>query len=192
VTGPAGGGEVRAVSLSDLSPKVRRRALALASFRVLLTWVVVTGAYFVLPLGHESTRQVVVRLVLDIGLMVAFIWWQSTRILHAAYPELRAIEALGSIVILFLVLFAALYLAMSNSDASTFSEPLNHTRALYFTTTVFASVGFGDITAETNGSQALVSTQMILDLVIFGAVVRLLVTAVRTGLHRSGRTTQEP
>jgi hypothetical protein len=192
VTGPAGGGEVRAVSLSDLSPKVRRRALALASLRVLLTWVVVTGAYFVLPLGHESTRQVVVRLVLDVGIMVAFIWWQSTRILHAAYPELRAIEALGSIVILFLVLFAALYLAMSNGDASTFSEPLNHTRALYFTTTVFASVGFGDITAETNGSQALVSAQMILDLVIFGAVVRLLVTAVRTGLHRSGRTIQEP
>ncbi|RYP86264.1 two pore domain potassium channel family protein [Nocardioides guangzhouensis] len=81
---------------------------------------------------------------------------------------------------------------MSNSAPSTFSEPLNHTRALYFTTTVFASVGFGDITAETDRSRALVSTQMILDLVILGAVVRRLVTAVRTRLHRSGTTRTTP
>jgi hypothetical protein len=54
--------------------------------------------------------------------------------------------------------------------------------ALYFTVTVFSTVGFGDITAKTDGARALVSVQMILDLILIASVARLLVTAARTSL----------
>jgi hypothetical protein len=153
-----------------------------------LEWIIIFGAFFILPIGHESTGRAVGRLVIDVALVATVIWWQASRIVKADYPQLRALEALGFILALFLALFAALYLAMSHNSASTFNEPLDHMRALYFTITVFSTVGFGDITAKTDTARAVVSAQMVLDLVIIGVVVRLLVTAARAGLGRSRGT----
>ena len=85
---------------------------------------------------------------------------------------------------MFVVLFASLYLSMSHSSGATFTQPLDHMGALYFTVTVFSTVGFGDITAKTDAARAVVTIQMILDLLLIGAVARLLVTAARTGLSR--------
>jgi hypothetical protein len=48
---------------------------------------------------------------------------------------------------------------------------------------VFSTVGFGDITPETNGARIVVSIQMLLDLVVLGAVVRLVVNAAKSGLE---------
>jgi voltage-gated potassium channel len=46
-------------------------------------------------------------------------------------------------------------------------------------------VGFGDIiTAHSDGVRAIVSVQMLLDLVVLGGLVRLLFRAARTGLSR--------
>jgi hypothetical protein len=53
-----------------------------------------------------------------------------------------------------------------------FTERLDHTRALYFTITVFSTVGFGDITPRADLARIIVSIQMLLDLVILGSVVR--------------------
>ena len=98
---------------------------------------------------------------------------------------MRAVEALGSVIPLFLVAFATGYLSLSHASADTFTEQLDHTRALYFTTTVFSTVGFGDITPKTDLARIIVSIQMLLDLVIIGAVVRLLLNAAQAGLARA-------
>ena len=51
---------------------------------------------------------------------------------------------------LFLLLFAANYFLMAQADLGNFNvDSLTRTDALYFTVTVFATVGFGDITATT-------------------------------------------
>jgi hypothetical protein len=50
----------------------------------------------------------------------------------------------------------------------------------------FARV-WGDIVPNTDPARILVSTQMLLNLVIIGAVVKLLATAARTGLERTRR-----
>jgi hypothetical protein len=171
-----------------MQPVERRRALLRVVASIVLAWIVIFGAFFILPIGHESTGRAIGRLVIDVALIGIVVWWEALRIVKADLPELRAMEALGFILALFLALFAALYLAMSHNSASTFTEPLDHMRALYFTITVFSTVGFGDITAKTDTARAIVSAQMVLDLVIIGVVVRLLVTAVRTGLGRSQDT----
>ena len=64
-----------------------------------------------------------------------------------------------------------------SGPAITFSEQLDHTRALYFAITVFSTVGFGDITPKTDLARIIVSIQMLLDMVIIGAVVCLLLNA---------------
>ena len=83
---------------------------------------------------------------------------------------------------LFLLVFAALYLALSRTTPSAFSQELDHTRALYFAITVFSTVGFGDITPTSNAARIVVSIQMLLDLVVIGLVVRLFINAAKSRL----------
>jgi hypothetical protein len=73
---------------------------------------------------------------------------------------------------------------MAAISASNFSEPMTRTDALYFTVTVFATVGFGDITAKTEAARLVVTGQMIVDLVTIALVVKVIVDAAKRG--RSG------
>lgn len=50
--------------------------------------------------------------------------------------------------------------------------------------TVFASVGFGDISAVSDGARLLVTVQMLLDLLLLGLVVRLFLSAVTRSQQR--------
>ena len=56
---------------------------------------------------------------------------------------------------------------------------------------MFATVGFGDIVAQTQAAMLLVSVQMLLDLVVLGVVVRLLLMAGQRGVQRK-RQGREP
>ena len=72
------------------------------------------------------------------------------------------------------MLFAWLYVAISQSDPHTFSEPLTRSGSLYFTITVLSTVGFGDITPVTDAARLLVAGQMLCDLVVIVIVVKLI------------------
>jgi hypothetical protein len=99
------------------------------------------------------------------------------RTIRAARP--RAIEALATSVPLFLLLFASAYVVMAKLSAGNFSQPLTRTDALYFTVTVLATVGFGDITAKTQTARLVVTAQMIADLVVIGLAIKVIVGAVQ-------------
>ncbi len=175
--------------LSDLNPAHRRWALLRTGAIVALCWIVLIGLYYSVPAGRDTATNAFPRLAVSLMLFAAVLAWQTSRIVDAELPELRAVQALGAIIPLFLVVFSTIYLSLSHTSASNFSEGLDHTRALYFTVTVFSTVGFGDITPRTDPARIMVSVQMLLDLVILGVVVRLLLNAAKTGLARSD---QEP
>ena len=85
-------------------------------------------------------------------------------ILAAHIPQVRAAATVVECLLMFLCLFALLYTSLSLTDSSSFSEPLNKTDALYFTTSTFATVGFGDITPVSQLARSVVTVQMIADL----------------------------
>jgi voltage-gated potassium channel len=180
-----GSAPTTAVRLAELEASHRRKALLRTAATIVLAWVLIVGAFYLLPIGHESGLRALLRLGADIALVGAVFAWQIRRIAVAELPELRAVEALGIVVAVFLVAFSAIYLAMSHQSGSTFTQPLDHTRALYLTITIFSTVGFGDITPRTDAARLVVSAQMLLDLVVIGAVVRLLFNAAKNRITPS-------
>ncbi len=103
-------------------------------------------------------------------------------------------EALAITAPLFLLLFASAYLVLAQADPANFSTPqLNRTDTLYFTLTVFSTVGFGDITATSQAARVIVMIQMVLDLVVLGLGVQAYRDAVNVGRQRSGTaSTDQP
>jgi voltage-gated potassium channel len=149
--------------------------------RALLTSAALVVLYYGLPMTGALDTSAIVLLVVGLLVFAVLIAWQVRAILRSTYPALRAIEALAAAIPLFLLLFASTYLMMANAQAQAFTEPLSKTNALYFTVTVFATVGFGDITPKTEAARVATMVQMIADLVVVGLVVRVIVGAVRAG-----------
>ena len=104
--------------------------------------------------------------------------WQVRGILRSDAPVLRAVESVALTIPLFLVVFAAVDVTLASTDPGAFTESLTRTDALYFVVTVFATVGFGDISPVSEVARALTTVQMVCDLLLIGLVLRVFLTAV--------------
>jgi voltage-gated potassium channel len=178
--------------LTDLDKGPRRRAIAVAGATIAIAWVLLLTAFYLLPFDHFSGARAILRLSAVFALVAAVFVWQVRRIVVADMPELRAVEALGIIIAAFLVGFSVIYLSMSHNAPATFTQSLDHTKALYFTISIFSTVGFGDITPRTDPARLVVSAQMLLDLAIIGVVVRLIFNAARSRLSPVGTRNGAP
>ena len=160
--------------------------------------VALVTIYYLLPLDRSSTGVAITMLAVGLAALIGLIAFQVRAIVVSSHPALRAGEALATSVPLFLLLFAATYTVMSRLSAGDFSEPLTRTDALYFSVTVFATVGFGDIAAKTETARLVVTGQMIADLIVIGLGIRVIVSAVGHGQQRrarqadTGQRTEQP
>jgi voltage-gated potassium channel len=175
--------------MEPLTARKRRWLLARGSLRALVTAVVMVALYYVLPLDRRSDSYVFAELVVGVALLVTMIAWQVRAIERSDYPGIRAVQALAATIPLFLLLFASTYFILSRADASMFTEPLTRSDSLYFTVTIFATVGFGDISAQTETARLLVTVQMLLDLVILGLGLQVILGAVKRGKDDTGTET---
>jgi hypothetical protein len=169
-------------------PAVRRRLMIRAALRSLLIATALVVLYYLLPLDRGWDSDTAARLAVGLLVFVAMMVWQVRSIAGSRYPALRAVEALGLIIPLYLVLFSSTYFLMEQAADGSFTEPLTRTDALYFTVTVFATVGFGDITAKSETARVLLIVQMLADLALLGAGLRVLVGAVQRGRERRSET----
>jgi voltage-gated potassium channel len=171
---------------SDAAHERRRQArrVLLTLLRALGSTIGLVAIYYLLPLDRTSVRAAVAILGVGLLALVGLVVYQVRSITNATYPALRAVGALATSAPLFLMLFAGTYFVTSGISASNFSEPMTRTDALYFTVTVFATVGFGDIVATTEGARVLVMGQMIVDIGIVGIGAKIIVDAVQHGRQR--------
>ena len=126
----------------DLPPVKRRRLILRAGVRGLLNAAALVVLYYVLPLDRPRDCDTAVRLLIGLLVFAGVMVWGVRAIAGSRYPGVRAAEALGLVLPLFLVLFASTYFLMERASAASFTQPLTRTDALYFTVTVFTTAGF--------------------------------------------------
>lgn len=161
------------------APPADRRYLVLAVVRPVLTITALVFAYYLLPVDRGLSGWTLLGLVGGITAVIVVLVWQIRVILASHHPVLQGAEALAICIPLFLLVYANVYFLMAANAAGSFSSTLTRTDALYFTVTVFATVGFGDITAVSQAARLLVTGQMVGDLLLLGVALRVVVTAVR-------------
>ena len=178
---------------AGLSRPQARRLIARALLLSLLPTIVLVGLYAWLPLDAFAREPIWVSLLVGGALLVAVGFWEVRAILKATYPGIRAVQALSTTVPLFLLLFSALYFVLEKNTPDTFNvHPLTRVDTLYFTITVFGTVGFGDIAPASQTGRLLVSLQIIMDLLFIGFGLRVFLDAAKIARGRRPAKDEAP
>jgi|SRR5689334_3733477 voltage-gated potassium channel len=165
-----------------------RRHLWLTGLRAGLTSIAVLAVYFLVPISNHPHDRIALRLSVGLAFFGAVLAYEIQAIVRHDRPLLRATDAMALVIPLFIVVFAWTYLTMARSAPGSFTQPMNRVSALYFTVTVFATVGFGDITPRTDPARLTVTAQMVCDLIVLAVVVRMIFGAARGSLVQRGNT----
>lgn len=167
--------------LRQYDPRERRRLVARTLLRAFVTITLLSAAYFTLPMDRLTDAGAVAILAAELLAVAALCIWQVLRIIHSPTPTLRSAEALAVTLPAYLLGSATTTFLLSVTDPTSFTEPLTRIDALYFTLTVFATVGFGDIAAVDQTARAVVTVMMVGNLVMLAVGVKLLAGAAKWG-----------
>jgi hypothetical protein len=151
-----------------------RSHLIKTGVRAIVSIAVLLALYFLIPIAHRPHEAIGLRLGVSMALFIAVLANEVRLISRHQRPMLRAAVAMATIIPLFIVLFAWIYLTLARSAPAAFGMPLDRSSALYFTVTVFSTVGFGDITPKTDVARLVVTVQMLTDLAVLAVVIRLI------------------
>lgn len=171
------------------------RAWTAAVLRSCAVLGLLIAAYATAPWDRWNSARLVWQLVAWLVLAALAVVVQVRSVLRSAHPWLRALEGALLCITLLLLPFAGVYAAMSEADPTTFTQPLTRLDAAYFTVTVFATVGFGDLAPVSAPARVLVTVQMLADLILIGVIVKVLIGAAerrRDLLRRANRDPLRP
>jgi voltage-gated potassium channel len=130
--------------------------------------------YFIAPLDGRFSEVLAFVLVLVVcAMLLPLAARRSRQILVSDQPILVAAQALFTALTLFVVAFSAVYYVLAVDLDRQIEGIETKIDALYFTVTVLATVGFGDITPVGQGARALVTFQMAANLALLAVAVRL-------------------
>ncbi len=175
------------VPFEVLTPRQRRTKIALSILKASVFATLIVVLYFIFPLTRTAVERSVFVFVSSL-VLIGILWVaQILATMQAPYPGLRAIESLGTSVPLFLVIFAATHYLIEYRQAGSYSQPMTRLDALYFSTTMFTTVGFGDITPISQLARLVTLTQMVGNLILIGVVARVLFGAGQLRRHITER-----
>jgi hypothetical protein len=169
----------------NMTPAARWREILLSAANTIAVLALMLLVYWVSPVQNPVDGHWLLRIVVGLVVVGVVLGWQLWRIGRSRRPMERAVHGVAVIVLVFLVVFANLYLAIQRAHPEAFTKPLDKVSAMYFTITTLVTVGFGDITATDHLAQVAVSCQMMLDLVLLAVVVRLLFSRATTALSQA-------
>ena len=137
--------------------------------------------YFLVPMGRLNGPESVLLLAAGLIVVAAVLALQIRATMQSPHPALRAVESLGITVPLLLLLFSAAHYLLGMTVSDSYTQSLTRLDALYFSVTMFATVGFGDIAPVTQGARVITMLQMLVNLAFVGVVARVLFGAALDG-----------
>jgi hypothetical protein len=167
-------------SFQQLSRRQRTRLIVGSVIRTSVCVGLLLVVYAVFPVEPLASTETVTRLLVALGVLALVVALQFQAIKSANYPQLRAIEAVVIALTVFIALFALLYVGLAQANPANFTKPLNRVSAFYFTVTMLSTVGFGDITADSDLARLVVTVQMLLDLTLLAVIVRVFFSAAKS------------
>jgi hypothetical protein len=120
--------------------------------------------------------------ILGSAIYSVFFVRQLRGVYKARYPTIRAVEALILTAAMFLAIFAMIYVMISLSHPEAFTEQLDSFNAYYYSLTVLATVGFGDIAPNTVPARSVTMVQMALDIAFIAVLIRVMGGAAKKAL----------
>jgi voltage-gated potassium channel len=175
-------------SPDELSRSQRRRAATMTLLRSALVTTAMVFIYFLLPLDQAIGPALLIEFALALVLFGILMVWQVRAVLRSTAPRLRAVQAMAVGIPFLVLLFAAIHTVIGNAQPLSYTEPLTRTDALYFTITVFATVGFGDIAPVSQVARVVTTVQMVVGVMVVGLVVRVMLGAVQEAMRRRATT----
>ena len=171
---------------ADQRPSRREVAFAILAtiVRLIVCFVLIVLVLSLVP--DTPDERFILPFLIAFALVVAYIWFfkrQLGAVYHAKFPTLRAAEALVLAAAMFLAIFSMIYVMQSMSDPEAFTEQLEPFTSYYFSLTVLATVGFGDITPVSTAARSVTMVQMALDLVFVAMLIRIVGGAAKLALQ---------
>jgi voltage-gated potassium channel Kch len=163
---------------------------ALLVFGVVMGILLMGVAYFRTPaadLGISDVLIGVTLVVAAVGLMTALFIVALRTVPRSRRPLLWSIALLLFLLTAFILLFAYTYLSLETTYPGSVPGIVTHLDSLYFTVTMLATVGFGDIVPVSEVARGVATVQMLLNLVLLGAVARIGVSVGRQAAERRVR-----
>lgn len=157
-------------------PPPHRSRLRLSVLRSVVVVVAFSAAFAILPLRGPLWW---VGAVVGLGMLLTTMPLavaRVRRVLTSELPVFEAFESLVQLLVMLIVGFASIYYAM-NRDGSQLDGLETRVDAAYFTVTTLATVGFGDLVPATQAARAVVTAQVVFDLVFLGVAVRVFAKA---------------
>jgi len=169
------------------SMKMNKKALARELFTAVLRTVGLVLLISLIISGTPNEQNlrsigVIVGMIVLATIYVAFFIRSIRAVQKSQFPGIRAGEAMLSSGILLLSIFASIYSLISLQDPQAFTEVLTPFSSMYFSLTILATVGFGDIAPSTVPARSVAMAQMVLDLVFIGVLVRTLTNAAKRSI----------
>ena len=171
----------------ELTRAGRHRVVTGVLLRAAAAVTLLVVGYYLAPLDRPLDPGTLIEFVLALAVVAAVIAWQVRNILTSDVPRLRAVQTVAVGVPMLLLVFASVYVQIETNQPNSFSEALSRTDALYFTVTVFSTVGFGDIVPKSELARIVTMTQMLTGLIVLGLVAKVVFGAVQTAVARRER-----
>lgn len=172
--------------LTDLTAGQQRRAIAGSIVYVVCVTAALSALHMWAPVNADEGLHPAAGLVFVLAAFTGFIAYTVRRIHRDGLPEIRAVESLTLSAVWLVYAFSSLYLSMSVLTSGSFNEQLSPVSSLYFTVSVFTTVGFGDIHPDTDLARGIVTVQMVLGFILIGVGARILFAVGRRAAGSSG------
>jgi hypothetical protein len=158
------------------SPRSTLRKAGLTALTVVVPLVV----YFVLPLDSEFGEFVAALLVIAAAAsLIPISIRQAQMVLTSPDPLFDAMRCIVSALVFLVVAFSAAYFVLAANFDDQITGLDTKLDAIYFTITILATVGFGDISATGQTARGIVSGQMVVNFAVLAVALRVITWALK-------------